>query len=58
MKTWIKKGVGLAVLLIVAGVIVAGRWSGVNQENISGTQDNTFFYDAAAMFDNQNYVRW
>lgn len=58
MKTWIKKGFGLVAILIVAGVFVAGCWIEKNRENDSGTQDNTFLYDAAAMFDNQNYVRW
>lgn len=57
MKKRTKKTIGI-VALVVVGLVIAGRWSNQAREIYSETQDNTFLYDAAAMFDNQNYVRW
>lgn len=57
MKKQMTKTIGL-VALVVVGLVAVGRWSNQAREIHSETQDNTFLYEAAAMFDNQNYVRW
>jgi hypothetical protein len=57
MKKQITKIIGLAALVVV-GLVAVGQWSNRAREMHSATQDNTFLYEAAAMFNNQNYVRW
>ncbi len=52
-QVWFTSGIVAVTLLMTLGMRTAAN------RTTSGIQeDRTFFYEAAALFDNQNYVAW